>query len=547
MAVTNASAKGKTVADPTAAYESIRPLWDKSRAICNGERFVKDYDGILDPYMFSNLLLPFSPSMTQEQYNFYKAEAELPGIVAMYAKILVGGLLRKQPQLELPDDAPEEAYQWIMDAFTQDSNPLVSFLDTALWEEMQTSRAWIYVDYPRIPNADELTTEEFQEYKPYPILWNAESIINWRMGTSDSGKQKLTMVITRNYVEEADPANEFHPKLIDTVWVHELVNNKYQIRKYQRPVEDGMVPVVNGKIQQQYGQKASEFKLVDTITNILANGKPLDIIPAWPLNGAIQPVEPLLTPLQDKEIALYNKMSRRNHLLYGASTYTPVVKSGMSDEEFQAIVQSGLGTWIKVGQDDDVTVLATPTEALADMDRAIAAAIEEMARLGIRLLAAETDQSGVALEIRNAAQTAQLGTLNVKISNQLADIIAFMLNWRYDRQYTSSDVEFTLSADFNPTPLGADWLRLVTEWYQTGLIPRTVWLQILKINDIIPPDYDDEEGQKEVNDDELIITPKEQADYAQEVELANLDLQAQALAQKPAAAPAKPAAKKGVK
>jgi hypothetical protein len=216
----------------------------------------------------------------------------------------------------------------------------------------------------------------------------------------------------------------------------------------------------------------------------------------------------------------------------------------MEKAEFDEIVNSGLGTWIQVGQEDSVEVLETPTAALEDMEASIASAIEEMARLGIRLLAAETDQSGIALEIRNAAQTAQLGTLNVKISNQFADIIAFMLNWRYDREYTSSDVEFTLSADFNPTPLGADWLRLCTEWYQTGLIPRSVWLQILKQNDIISPDYDDDEGQQEVNDDELIVTPKEQAETAKEMELANLELtkatvEGKLKAQQPAKKPVK--------
>jgi hypothetical protein len=147
------------------------------------------------------------------------------------------------------------------------------------------------------------------------------------------------------------------------------------------------------------------------------------------------------------------------------------------------------------------------------MDRAILATIEEMARMGIRMLSPETIQSGVALEIRNAAQTAQLGTLNIKISNQMADIIAFMLNWRYDKKYNSTDVEFELSADFNPTPLGADWLRLATEWYEKGLIPRTLWLALLKQNDMISPDYDDSTGKLEINGDEL-IAQQSSVDYS---------------------------------
>ena len=84
----------------------------------------------------------------------------------------------------------------------------------------------------------------------------------------------------------------------------------------------------------------------------------------------------------------------------------------------------------------------------------------------------------------------------------------FMLNWKYDTAYTPADIEFSLSADFNPTPLGADWLRLATEWYQQGLIPRSIWLQILKQNDIVPPDYNDEDGKEEISQDETVISPQ---------------------------------------
>lgn len=197
-------------------------------------------------------------------------------------------------------------------------------------------------------------------------------------------------------------------------------------------------------------------------------------------------------------------MSRRNHLLYGAATYTPIIMSDMSDEDFEAIVEQGLGTWIRLRAEDKAEVLQTPTEALQDMDRAIAAAYEEMAKMGIRMLSPETAQSGVALDIRNASQTARLGTLNSKISSIMRKIICFMVNWRYDLQIADSDVEFSLSDDFNPTPLGADWLRLATEWYQQGLIPRSIWLLMLKQNDMLDSDYNDEDGQKEINADKIV-------------------------------------------
>jgi hypothetical protein len=147
------------------------------------------------------------------------------------------------------------------------------------------------------------------------------------------------------------------------------------------------------------------------------------------------------------------------------------------------------------------------------MEKAIAAAIEEMAKLGIRMLTPETDQSGVALHLRNASQTAKLGTLNMKISSVLSEIIAFMINWRYGLDLKAGDVYFNLSSDFTPTPTGEGWLRLATEWYEGGLIPRSVWLQLLKQNDMLAPEYDDKEGQVEITNDELVVSPHEQAAF----------------------------------
>ena len=517
MAIVNAAqATVKTVSDPNASYESLKPLWNKSRAICSGERFVKDLDGVVS---LTNMLIPFSPTMTQAQYEFYKAEAELPGITSQFAKMLVGGLLRKQPILKLPKNTPEEVFSWIMNEFSQDDLPLSAFLDEALWEEIQTSRAWILVDYPEVENADMLVSADFKKYKPYPILYQADSIINWQTQNDCTGKQVLTKLLIRG-LHESFEENEFHPTYIDRVYVHELnESGLYQIRVFQKTSIESKVPYSSGSKMIENKSTREVYELIDIKNNILVNGKRLDFIPAWPLNGKISTTEPMLMPIIDKEVSLYNKISRRNHLLYGASTYTPVLITDMSDDEFDDVVSSGLGSWIRLRQGDDAKVLETPTAALADMDRAIAATIEEMAKLGIRMLTPESAQSGVALEIRNAAQTAQLGTLNMKVSNIIRQIIVFMINWRYDLNLLDSDVEFSLSSDFTPVSAGPDWLRLATEWYQQGLIPRSAWLVLLKQNDVLPPDYNDDEGRKEITSDaELIAASQGSSDFASKIQ-----------------------------
>jgi hypothetical protein len=501
------AARKRSVEDPCAAYDSLLDIWTRSRAVIGGERYVKAVDTLPSS---SNMLLPFSPSMTLEQYNFYKGEAELPGIVSQFAKMIVGGLLRKEPQITFTDQVPEEAQDWLRNAVAMDGNSLVSFLDEALYEEVQTSRAWVYVDYPIVDPtaASNMTQQEWQDVKPYPVIWKAESVINWQTAISN-GKHQLSRLVLRGTTEKYDEEN-IHPRLIDTIWVHELSpEGNYQIRRFeasevQQKAANGATPTPSGN---------PGFHVVETIEP-KSFGLSLKFIPAWPLNGSIQASEPMITPLVDKEVALYNKMSRRNHLLYGAATYTPWVSSDMIQEDFEDIVSGGLGSWIKLRAGDAIGVLATPTDALKDSDRAIAAAIDEMARMGIRMLTPESAQSGVALEIRNAAQTAQLGTLNVKISATISDVLAHLTNRRYNLQLTRADIQFHLSADFSPVPLGADWLRLATEWYEKGLIPRSTWLALIKANDLIEPDYNDEEATKEINDDELIMPKGDPSDSA---------------------------------
>jgi hypothetical protein len=503
----------KSVGDPSPQYESLKLFYERARAVLGGQDTAKAYDDVLDTSNFGNLLLPFSPKMSWDQYTFYKAEAELPGLCSQYSRVLVGGLLRKSPQLGLPEGIEEDALEWLTHDFTGDGRGLVGFLDEALREEVTTSRAWVAVSFPYVPEGLELTTAQQKELKPFPVLFKAESVINWKEGINPLTRRKqLTRVIIRQLVEKPDVDNEFHDKLVDTVMVHEITPaGIYQIRTYEFVAQSTRddAQVIAGEYRENYKVENGNESWELVATDIpLSNGEPLPSLPIFPLNGTVQPTEPLLMPLINREIALYNKISRRNHLMYGAATYTPVVSSDMNDEEFEEVVAAGLGSWLKVRDGESIDVLDTPTNALKDMDRAIDSATVEMGRMGIRMLTPDVrDQSGVALEIRNAGQTAQLGTLNVKVSNVMARIIATMLNWRYGSDYESNEINFELSADFNPAPLGADWLRLVTEWYDAGMVPRSLFIDIMKANDIIPPNYDDEAAKTEIMEDELITGP----------------------------------------
>lgn len=503
---TATSAIKRGVETPSASYLSLKPLWKKSRAVLQGQAHAKAHDDMI-AYDYTNLLIPFSPSMTSAQYQFYKSEAELPGLTTQYARVLISALLRKDSQLELPEEFPDEVYDWIKKDFTLDGASLFNFLDSAIWEELQTSRCWVYVDQPRVSEAqlENMSPEDRMKISPYPTIIKAENVINVQLGRHPITKHKmLTRWITRYVEEEYQPDNPWHPDYVDSVADHYLdEGGKLVIDIYKKKSSDYSVDALNGEIKQEYEDSVDGgFKKVDTITP-MKFGERLEIIPAWPLNGQLEPIEPVLMPLVDREVALYNKVSRRNHLLYGAATYTPVVQSDMTDEEFEELVNAGLGTWLRVRKDESISVLETPTGALSDMDRAIASTVEEMAKMGIRMLSPEQAASGVALEIRNASQTAQLGTLNAKISGTMQEVIAFMINWKYNTEITGNDVNFSLSADFSPMVGGEGAMRLVSEWYQSGIISRDTFINIAKYNDYLPMNYDDEEAIEAIQTDPL--------------------------------------------
>jgi len=508
------------VETPSASYMSMKPLWKKARAVLQGEAHSKAHDEYVERD-YSNLLLPFSPSMTQQQYDFYKSEAELPGLTTQYARVLISALLRKQSQLTLPEELGEDTYNWITKDMTLDGASLFNFLDSAIWEELQTSRAWVYIDRPTVSDSEleMMSPEERMTISPYPVLIKAENVINVQVKTHPVTRIKtLTRWVTRYITEEYDNDNPWHPNYIDTVCDHYLDEEGMLVLDYYRK-ESGshQVSAINGVLEQEYEDSADGgFVLYDTVYP-MKFGQRLQRIPAFPLNGQIEPIEPVLMPLIDREVSLYNKVSRRNHLLYGAATYTPVVQSDMTDEEFEELVNAGLGTWLRVRKDESITVLETPTGALSDMDRAIEATVAEMAKMGIRMLSPEQAASGVALEIRNASQTAQLGTMNAKISGSMQEILAFMINWKYDTDYTGNDIQFQLSSDFAATVGGEGAMRLVSEWYQSGIISRETWVNIAKYNDFLPADYNDDEAIESIQTDPLVNqTPNEEISLDEE-------------------------------
>ena len=454
-------------------YRKVFPVWRRVKAFCEGLTAVRNLDRILDTSSWSNVLLPFSVSMDVDQYSLLKAEAELPGISAQFLRMVVGGLLRKEPEVTATPESPE-LIEWLKESVTIDNLPLIGFLEQCIEEEMQTSRGWVSLNYPSVSEAEfvAMSLEDRAKVRPYPVLWTAEEIINWRFANDRFGKEVLEAVYVLGVIDDYTE-DRHNPKKVKAIWLHEMVNGIYQVSRFREDTDEVVVEVPR------------------------ANGMPMSYLPFWPLNGNLKKGRPLLETIVDKEAVLYNKLTRRNHVLYTAAAFTPVVFADILEEDFQKIVDAGLGSWLFIPSSTGrIDTLKSPTEALVDMDRAIASNIEEIAKLGVRMLTQNVaNESGYARRLQDSPQTATISSLSMKIGSTMSQVFSELATWHFKTPIT---VDIKLASDFDDYVIGEGWLRLATEWYENGHISRDVWVGLLKKNDVLSADYDDSEFQDEI-------------------------------------------------
>ena len=475
------------IGEPNPSYRDIKSTYIKMRACMSGERQVKAFDDRIKTDG-TNFLIPFSPYMDDDKYSWYKSEAEWLGFTENYARVLVGGLLRKQPNFMLPDSIPEalrdEITNWIVNDFDKTQGSLSAFLDHALWYEMVNSRSWIYINQP---------VDETEQSMPYPLLINGESIINWQTSTRpETGSIQLDFLIIEGLsIDRTNTPinNRYHPKRNRTIYLHELdpASGYYISRTFQEnPVFAGQDSApVRDPSDLRF---SSRWVLTETQEDFTVNGERIDFIPIFPLNGYIEPIEPMLSSLVNTELGLYNRIGRRNHLLYGSASYTPVIlATALQEEDKTNIRQTGLGDYWFLNSEDDVKIVTAPSEALTALGEAIMETVTIMARLGVRILSNDenADQSGVALDIRNSYQAATLSALSKRINHQMRRIITLMINWRYDIDLNENDVVFELSSDFNNREIQIEWFRILMELNSREIVSHEVLERVLKDNEIL--------------------------------------------------------------
>ena len=462
----------KNVASARKEHDDMRPRWEKIRAIAAGETEVKEYDNTVRT-SGGRLLIPFSPTMESDRYQFYKSEAQFLGFTGDFIKSSIGAMLRKEPDIELTEEAPDDAVDWIRNQFTGDDKPLIAFLDEAILDHTLTGNTWVWVDY-----------DENLE-RPIPVLLSGESVINWRIGEHPTaGKGQLVMLVVKTS-EAKRGTNEFHDDYIDVVRVHDInEKGQYRLRRFE---------------QNESGKWEETFSIIPTMASAVGvrsteEEDSIPFIPVFPLSGSAGMSSPYIQEFADAEVGHYNANSRRNHLLYGSSSYTPVVTGDLDEVARKLITDAGIGGLWFLPAGATADTLSTPTSQLKDLEAAIAAAKDNMAKLGSRALAPEASsrESGVSLDIRNSTASASLAAYSRRLAASMRQVVTFMVNWRYRVKIDENDVQFTLSTNFTRTSAGDTAVKFALELFKAKIIPAAELIRVCKDNDFLPADLDEE-------------------------------------------------------
>ena len=441
-------------------YFAYAPLWLRYRACLGGQEAVKLHDRL---YPDIRILQLYRRGISTEDQRFYASRAYWPAIVSTYAQVLERALLRSAPLIQLPP-ALEPEREWLEQQIGENGESLADFLSKMISSELTSSRAWVRT-----------SLAEGGEY-PFAEVIPAERVIDWRTAMVD-GRERLVQVRIVRTVSEFN-FETFDEEFEDVIEVHELVEGRYQIRVYR-----GATSTTTA------GLNSSSYQLSETLTNISGQSGPIDFLPIFPVNGSIDPVQPLLSHLCNIEIDTYNLSTRLENLFSAASMPTVVVKDSnlatQTSRDDQIALERGYGSFVYVNSEASVEFLAAPVDAISHFQAEIQSKYELLAKLGIRMLSSEggTNQSGDALRIRNNFSQITLSYLSMLFSRATKRLITELMAWR-GLSFDPNDIDVTLSSSMS-RDLEIETLAFIRDLAEQGSISDEALDRLLKDANLI--------------------------------------------------------------
>jgi len=451
------------------------------------------------------LYLPRPAGQTREDYENYQARAVFFDGTSRTAEGLFGHVFTKDPA-QTGADKISDAFKLMLDDVDASGTNLDEFVSNITWDAMQAPWGGILVDHSPVPDGTSVADNKRFAYLKW---YSAEAVYNWRYSFID-GINKLAKVILREDIETEDPADEFSTITTEAYRVLSFdENNRYIQRLFVK--EDG-------------AEKG--FVLAETIYPRM-NGEYLDFIPFYTCPGEI-PEKSMLLGLAFENIGHYQKTAEYENGLFLTSVPTPIAENmePPTIEKEREYIENGIKktkkektpvTMVMGGskfkffcqKNSDGSIAAVNVKflefsgaGLGQLLSALNGCLDRMAKLGIQAIGAEKKgvETAEVAQIHRASEHGVLGAFARAMSNKITLAVKLMAQWNLPNE--DADVwSYQLNTDYNYSELSAQILSIMYTARQSDEIPRSVWFDSLKKNEMVPENMTFDEFLKGIEAD----------------------------------------------
>lgn len=422
------------------SYAAAHARWVRCRDVAGGEEAVKarrtDYLPALEGQSGGD----------DPAYLRYLARAQFFPAYERTVEGLLGSVLRRPPQLEVPDVLRPH-----LDDLTLAHEPLESFVFTALSEVLSVGRGLGMVDW----RAEDGTSAGARG-RPYWLWYPAEAVINWREAWV-GGWWQPTLVVLRE-VEEREDADGFGMEEVETYREFRLKTAPSgataATTTLWRRSPDG----------RDWRPGPTEF--------LVRRGRPLPFLPLvfFGPRGTRAAVErPPLLALADVSLSLYRTLADLEHGRHFTALPTPWV-TGWTNTGAPLTIGSGQA-WVFPPPEAKVGMLEFTGQGLGALERAAEDKRRQLAVLGARLLEEQPRgaETAEAVRLRHAGEHASLSVLTGAVSLGLTRLLRQHAYWLGDdRAMTEPGIGCELNRQFFDERLRAQDLQALTAAWQSG-------------------------------------------------------------------------------
>lgn len=384
------------------AYLEMLPDWQKMRHTYAGERAVKEEGQLYLPATSGMLLDGMEPSQKgYAAYQAYKIRAVFPNYVSEGVKAMVGVMHSMPASIELPP-----ALEPLREKGSINGESLQMVLRRINEAQLTTGRIGLLLDLPTSPRSGLAL--------PYIATYEAERITNWDNGqVDDPTLQSLNFVALNE--SEHERVDQFEWRFI----------NKYRILILGGLMEEEEMAVY----RQGLFDATLEFN-EGALIEPQIRGIPLEQVPFVFINSTDLLSDPLAPPLLELAnlcLTIYRGEADYRQSLFMQAQDTLLLIGAEKDTQ----VRIGAGAAILVPQGGDGKFIGTNSAGIPEQRTALENDRKRADQIGGQLLdtTSRAKESGEALKIRVAAQTATLNQVALAGAEGLQTILRIAAQW----------------------------------------------------------------------------------------------------------------------